>query len=160
MYVMYADMQDCVWSCRFLVIRFHRSNFGNKIRLTDDPGVALSAFHFFFLGEDKGGDGPTWSRKYADKPDKPGCDELVEVLLALDSDRMILGHTRTSSEGQGNHHNITVECDGRLILIDTSLSRSVFQSWFQSNTWDCSPIPGPLFCSACSHLPHRSKWHK
>ena len=57
MYVMYADMQDCVWSCRFLVIRFHRSNFGNKIRLTDDPGVALSAFHFFFLGEDKGGAG-------------------------------------------------------------------------------------------------------
>jgi len=63
-----------------------------------------------------GGNGPTWYRDYALKPEDEICPVLDEALELLNATRMVVGHT-VQPGGR-----ITSRCDGRIVLIDVGIS--------------------------------------
>ncbi len=61
-------------------------------------------------------DGPIWTRAYSSAPGPSTCDDLKQVLSALRSKRMVVGHTVQPS-------GINAACDGRVWRIDVGLSK-------------------------------------
>jgi len=61
--------------------------------------------------------GPLWYRGYLQKEEGAACGELDRVLKKYDAKRMIIGHT-TQRSGE-----IAVRCGGKLIGIDTGISK-------------------------------------
>lgn len=64
-----------------------------------------------------GDTGPLWYRGYWLNDESVACMEAQKVLVKLGAKRMIMGHT-TQRDGK-----IRTRCDGRLIAIDTGISR-------------------------------------
>ncbi len=62
------------------------------------------------------GDGPVWTRAYSDATQAADCEGLAQVLAALDSKRMVVGHTPQRS-------GITSACDERVWRIDVGLAK-------------------------------------
>lgn len=73
----------------------------------------LSVTSKLFLGQ-----GPLWTRKYAERNEQEVCRELDRTLGHLSADRMLVGHT-VQQTGQP-----TIRCSGRLVLADTGMSRA------------------------------------
>ncbi|KAL8438944.1 hypothetical protein Efla_005079 [Eimeria flavescens] len=69
-----------------------------------------------------GEDGPLWSRLYTLSPPHIGCPALKEALNLLAADAMVVGHTVQESLRVETH------CAGRLVAIDTGVSRYVANS--------------------------------
>jgi hypothetical protein len=58
-------------------------------------------------------DSPLWTRVYS--APEPACEELAQVLSALDAKRMVVGHTVQAN-------GVNAACDGRVWRIDVGLS--------------------------------------
>ncbi len=71
----------------------------------------LAYRHTLLLGQ-----GPLWTRIYADENDQRACGQLSQVLGVLGAQRMIVGHT-VQITGRP-----TIRCGGRLIMADTGMS--------------------------------------
>ncbi|KAL8270387.1 hypothetical protein Esti_005711 [Eimeria stiedai] len=69
-----------------------------------------------------GDDGPLWTRLYTLSPSHEGCPALTKALLLLQADVMVVGHTVQESL------SVETRCGGRLIAIDTGVSRYVANS--------------------------------
>lgn len=61
------------------------------------------------------GDSPVWTRRFSDEVDSSACATLDSVLTALDTKRMIVGHTV-------QHPGITLYCDQRVWCIDVGMA--------------------------------------
>ncbi|KAJ7593324.1 Metallo-dependent phosphatase-like protein [Mycena floridula] len=61
--------------------------------------------------------GPLWYRGWAYDPDEVVCEKADEVLAKIGARRLIQGHTPDFS-------NIVSRCDGKIIIIDTGISRA------------------------------------
>ncbi|KAL8431356.1 hypothetical protein ACSSS7_005322 [Eimeria intestinalis] len=77
-----------------------------------------SAESLFASGED----GPLWTRLYTLSPEHKSCPALSKALSSLEADVMIVGHTVQESLSVETH------CGGRLVAIDTGVSRYVANS--------------------------------
>jgi hypothetical protein len=78
----------------------------------DMPTMQRLAYrHKLLLGQ-----GPLWTRVYADNNDQRACAQLGAVLESLDAQRMIVGHT-VQMTGRP-----TIRCNRRLIMADTGMS--------------------------------------
>ena len=60
-------------------------------------------------------DSPLWTRVYSGVPE-PACEELAQVLSALNAKRMVVGHTPQPT-------GVNAACDGRVWRIDVGLAR-------------------------------------
>ncbi|KAL8442726.1 hypothetical protein Emed_007181 [Eimeria media] len=69
-----------------------------------------------------GEDGPLWTRLYTLSPAHKGCPALSKALHSLQADVMVVGHTVQESLSVETH------CGGRLVAIDTGVSRYVANS--------------------------------
>ncbi len=63
----------------------------------------------------RGDRSPVWTRLYSSAPDSAACDTLNAVLMELDADRMVVGHT--VQEG-----GITAYCGGAVWCIDVGMA--------------------------------------
>lgn len=63
-----------------------------------------------------GREGPLWYRGYLEGALPEVCPALAQALLALEADRMVVGHT-TQRSGE-----VAVRCNGALLGIDTGIS--------------------------------------
>lgn len=61
-------------------------------------------------------DAPLWSRAYSTTPDAAACAELSEALTALESKRMVVGHTVQQA-------GISAACDEKVFRIDVGMSK-------------------------------------
>lgn len=61
-------------------------------------------------------DGPVWSRSYSNATQPSDCEKLEQVLTALDSKRMVVGHTPQKS-------GITSACADKVWRIDVGISK-------------------------------------
>eukprot|EP00923_Selenidium_pygospionis_P019662 GHVN01034314.1.p1 GENE.GHVN01034314.1~~GHVN01034314.1.p1 ORF type:complete len:424 (+),score=36.26 GHVN01034314.1:1305-2576(+) len=64
--------------------------------------------------------GPMWTRALVELPEHQACSLLRKALKRLGAKRMVVGHTPTPSK------SIETRCDGRLVMIDTGLSRYLY----------------------------------
>lgn len=69
-----------------------------------------------------GGDGPLWTRLYTMSPPHIACPALDKALGKLEADVMVVGHTVQESL------NVETHCGGKLVAIDTGISRFVANS--------------------------------
>lgn len=92
--------------CKLHNVRFYNEAMGLR---TGDLFVA-------------GSHGPLWTRVFSMGQMTKICEELEKALGILESEKMVIGHTVQESG------NIEFYCDGRLILIDTGISRYVANS--------------------------------
>ncbi|MEM1028954.1 MAG: metallophosphoesterase [Myxococcota bacterium] len=60
-------------------------------------------------------DSPVWSRHFSDRPDPEDCQRLQRALVALDADRMVVGHTVQPT--------ITAACGERVWRVDVGMAR-------------------------------------
>lgn len=88
------------------------SMIGDAFRAADMRAVERLAYTSKILL----GQGPLWSRIYADPEEGRTCPTLSTALELLHADRMIVGHT-VQATGRP-----TVRCGGRLIMADTGMS--------------------------------------
>ncbi|KFG46650.1 Ser/Thr phosphatase family protein [Toxoplasma gondii p89] len=91
--------------------KLHNSRFYNE-------AMGSSTGDLFVAGSQ----GPLWTRVYSMGQMTKICEELDKTLGILDSEKMVIGHTVQESG------NIEVYCGGRLLLIDTGVSRYVADS--------------------------------
>ncbi|PFH32604.1 Ser/Thr phosphatase family protein [Besnoitia besnoiti] len=92
--------------------KLHNTRFYNEV-------TALSPSSDLFVA---GSHGPLWTRVFSMGETSRICEELDNTLAALGAGKMVIGHTVQESG------NIEAYCDGRLLLIDTGISRYVANS--------------------------------
>ncbi len=63
----------------------------------------------------QGNQSPIWSRRFSDEAQESDCALLEQTLVALDIDRLILGHTVQK-------HGVTSACDGKVWRIDVGMA--------------------------------------